>query len=172
MKIDATLFNIGYDFAQKRTKFEFYSYGDITSPLEEYLDKNVSLDLKREKRSKDANGMLWSLLGALQNKLQIPKEEIYREYIHRCGVYDVVPIKNEALERFKDVWQSNGLGYVCDTTPSKLDGYTNVIAYYGTSTYSKDEMATLLDQVVQDCIEQGIPTKRKEEIDSILEEWK
>lgn len=63
-----------------------------------------------------------------------------------------------------------GYGWVCDTTKSKLDGYTNVLAYYGTSTYTKDEMAVLLGQVVDDCIDQGIPTKRKEDIDKLLED--
>lgn len=170
MKLDATLFNIGYDFVNKRTKLEFYSYGDITNTLEEYLDKKVCLELKKERRSNDANGMFWSLLGELQEKLKVPKEDLYREYIKDIGSYEVVPIKNEAVDRFIESWQHNGLGWVCDTTKSKLNGYTNVLAYYGTSTYSKDEMARLLGQVVDDCIAQGIPTKKKEEIESLLKE--
>ena len=64
-----------------------------------------------------------------------------------------------------------GYGWVCDTTKSKLKGYTNVLAYYGTSTYTKEEMQVLLGQVVDDCIDQGIPTKRKEDIEKLLEEY-
>lgn len=100
----------------------------------------------------------------------MPKEEIYKQYIYSCGSYEVLPVKNEAVKRFIESWQDNGLGWICDTTKSKLEGYTNVLAYYGTSTYTKEEMSTLLGQVVQDCQEQGIPTKRQEEIESLLKE--
>ena len=172
MRVAAKLFNFGYDFAQKRTKMEFWVYGDITSSLEKYLDKNVNVELRSEKRSKDCNAYLWFLLGELQAKLRIPKEEIYREYIRRCGVYQVLPIKNEAVDRFVEIWKINGYGWVCETTKSKLNGFTNVLAYYGTSQYSKEEMQVLLEQVVQDCIDNEIPTKRKEEIESLLEDWK
>lgn len=56
MKIDSKLVNIAYDFVQKRTKFEFNSYGDITSSLEEYLGKNLNVDIKKAgKRSLSAN---------------------------------------------------------------------------------------------------------------------
>lgn len=173
MKIDSKLVNISYDFAQKRTKFEFNSYGDITSSLEELLNKNVALEIKSQgKRTTTANSYCWVLLGELQEKLGIPKEEIYREYVRHCGIYEVVPIKNEAVSKFTESWQKNGLGWITDTVDSKLDGYTNVIAYYGTSVYNKREMAVLLSQIVDDCVEQGIPTKKKEDIDSLLEELK
>lgn len=110
------------------------------------------------------------LLGELQEKLRIPKEDLYRQYIYGCGSYEVLPIKNEAVLKFIESWQHNGLGWVCDTTKSKLEGYTNVLAYYGTSTYTKDEMSVLLSQVVDDCVAQGIPTKKKEDINKLLEE--
>ena len=80
-----------------------------------------------------------------------------------------MPVRNDAVERFiVDVWAKNGLGWVCETTASKIDGYTNVIAYYGTSVYNKSEMAVLLDSVVEDCAELKIPTKPREEIDTLL----
>jgi hypothetical protein len=117
-------------------------------------------------------GYLWVLLGELQEKLKIPKEEIYRQYIYGCGSYDVYCMKNDALDSFIKYWTSLGLGWVVDTTTSKLEGCTNVLAYKGTSEYTKEEMSVLLGQVVKDCQDQGIPTKREEEIESLLESWK
>ena len=171
MKLEAKLVNMSYDFLQKGTKFEFFCFGDETGSLEKYLGKKTNIELKGEKRSLNSNGYLWSLLGELQEKLRIPKEDIYRQYIYGCGAYEVVPIKDEAVSRFIESWQHNGLGWLCDTTKSKLKGYTNVLAYYGTSTYTKEEMQVLLSQVVDDCIDQGIPTKRKEDIEKLLEEY-
>lgn len=173
MKIDGRLTNLGYDFTQKSTKFEIVCWGDITPYLEELNGLKVSLDIKKyNPKGHNINAYLWVLLGELQEKLKIPKEDIYRSYIRSCGIYEIVPIRDVALDKFIESWSQNGLGWVCDTAKSKLKGYTNVIAYYGTSVYNNQEMSVLVDQVVQDCIEQGIPTKPKEEIEGLLEEWK
>lgn len=114
-------------------------------------------------------GYLWSLLGELQEKLKIPKEDLYRKYIYDCGAFDTYCMQEKAVDTFIKTWTSQGLGWVCDTTKSKIDGCVNVLAYRGTSDYTKKEMSVLLSQVVDDCIEQGIPTKRKEDIDSLIE---
>ena len=170
MKVDVKIIDTHYDFGLKGTTITFLAYGNITPSLEELLNTNLELEIKKDnKRSNNANAYLWTLLGEQQKKLRIPKEELYRKYVRECGVYQVIPIRNDAVDRFiSDVWAKKGIGWVCDTQTSKLENYTNVLAYYGTSTYTKEEMAVLLDQVVQDCLELGIPTKPKEEINNLL----
>lgn len=64
-----------------------------------------------------------------------------------------------------------GLGWICETTKSKLEGYTNVLAYYGSSTYNTQEMSRLIDALVFECNQFEVETKPKEEIDSMLKEW-
>mgnify|MGYP002523205312 CR=1 FL=1 len=144
--------------------------------LIEYLynqDKTKQFEIKefKQKRSLDANGYMWVLLGQLQDKLNIPKEDIYRDLIKNIGSYEIVPIKNEAVEKFREAWSKNGLGWLTDTTKSKLDGFTNVIAYYGSSSYNTKEMSRLIDLVVQECEQLDIETKTPEEIKSLLEAW-
>ena len=112
----------------------------ITWLLEQDNTKKYEVKEYKEKRSLDANAYAWVLLGKLQDRLHIPKEDIYRDLIRNIGSYEVVPIKNEALEKFKQAWSKNGLGWITDTTRSKLEGYTNVIAYYGSSIYDTKEM--------------------------------
>lgn len=125
----------------------------------------------KEKRSLDANAYAWVLLGKLQDKLHIPKEEIYRDAIKNIGSYEVIPIKNEAVEKFRQAWSKKGLGWITETTKSKLDGYTNVLAYYGSSIYDKKEMTRFIEQIIQECEQLDIETKSKAEIDSLLESW-
>ena len=48
-------------------------------------------------------GYMWTLLGELQEKLKIPKEEIYQKYVRECGVYEVIPIRNEAIPKFTEL---------------------------------------------------------------------
>ena len=109
MRLEAKLTAIAYSVVDKGTKFEFFCYGDEASNLEKWLYKKVNIKLEEEKRSLNANGYLWLLLGQLQEKLRIPKEDIYRQYIYSCGAYEVVPIKDEAVSRFIESWQHNGL---------------------------------------------------------------
>lgn len=136
-------------------------------------DKTKKYEVKeyKEKRSLDANAYAWVLLGKLQDKLHISKEEIYKDAIKTIGSYEVIPIKNEAVERFRQSWSKNGLGWITETTKSKLEGFTNVIAYYGSSSYNTSEMSRLIELIVQECKQQGIETKTQQEIDSLLKNW-
>jgi hypothetical protein len=80
-------------------------------------------------------------------------------YIKDYGVFEILPIRNEAVNDFKFRWSKQGLGWFCeDLGESKLNGYTKLIAYYGSSTYNTQEMTRLIDAVVTDCREQGIDT--------------
>lgn len=137
-------------------------------------DKTKKYELKeyKEKRSLDANGYMWLLIQKLSEKLNITKEEIYQDAIRNIGVYEVIPIKNEAVERFIEAWKHNGLGWICETTKSKLDGFTNIIAYYGSSTYNTKEMSRLVDLIVQECKQLDIETMTPEELSILKEEWK
>ena len=136
-------------------------------------DKTKKYEIKeyKAKRSLDANAYAWVLLGKLQDKLHIPKEKIYKDLIRNIGSYEVIPIKNEAVEKFRQAWTKKGLGWITETTKSKLDGYTNVLAYYGSSIYDTKEMTRFIELIIQECEQLDIETKSKAEIDSLLKEW-
>lgn len=145
---------------------------EIKSWLDTQPDKEYEIKEHRQKRSLDANGYLWVLISKIQDVIGVSKEDIYRDMIKGVGVYEVVPIKNEAVNKFCEAWQKNGLGWITETTKSKLDGYTNVLAYYGSSEYDTKEMSRLIDGIVQECRELDIETKSDEEIKSLIESWK
>ena len=105
---------------------------------------------------------LKSIYGANWNK---------RDLIKNIGSYEVIPIKNEALDKFRSAWSKNGIGWITETTSSKLEGFTNVIAYYGSSTYNTSEMSRLIDLIVQECEQLGIETKSEAEIKNLLDSW-
>lgn len=127
----------------------------------------------RNRRSLDANAYFWVLCGKLANKVGVPKDEVYRCLIKDVGEnYVIVPIKNEAVDKWIENWQSKGIGWVCDILgESKLDGYTNVMTYYGSSTYDTKQMSTLINLIVQECKQQGIDTMTPQELSLLLEEW-
>lgn len=136
-------------------------------------DKTKQYEVKevKRRRSLDSNAYAWVLIGKLQDKLHIPKEDIYKSLIKEIGSYEVIPVKNEAVERFRQAWSKNGLGWITETTKSKLEGFTNIIAYYGSSSYNTSEMSRLIELIVQECKQQNIETMTPNELNSLLESW-
>ena len=136
-------------------------------------DKSKKYEVKevKRRRSLDSNAYAWVLLGKLQDKLHIAKEDIYKSLIKEIGSYEVIPVKNEAVERFRQAWSKNGLGWITETTKSKLEGFTNVIAYYGSSSYNTSEMSRLIELIVQECKQQDIETMTPSELKSLMESW-
>lgn len=136
-------------------------------------DRNKKYEVKevKRRRSLDSNAYAWVLLGKLQDKLHIPKEDIYKSLIKEIGSYEVIPVKNEAVERFSQAWSKNGLGWITETTKSKLEGFTNIIAYYGSSSYNTAEMSRLIELIVQECKQQDIEAMTPNELKSLLESW-
>lgn len=88
-------------------------------------DKAKEFEVKevKRKRSLDSNAYAWVLLGKLQDKLHIPKEDIYRDLIKNIGSYEIIPVKNEAVEKFRQAWSKNGIGWVTETMKSKLERF-------------------------------------------------
>lgn len=174
MQTTAQIKDISIDFETRKPKISLLLNTNEISNIEELKNENkLNLELKkyREKRSLDANAYMWFLVSKIQEKIEIAKEDIYKDAIKNIGVYEVIPVKNEAVERFIQAWKHNGLGWICETTKSKLEGFTNVLAYYGSSTYNTKEMSRLIELIVQECQQLNIETKSKNEIDSLLNQW-
>lgn len=137
--------------------------------------KMYEADLKehRKKRSLDANSYAWVLLGKLANKIGLPKEDVYREIIKDVGGnYEILPIRNDAVDKWISNWSSKGIGWVCDILgESKLDGYTNVITYYGSSTYDSLQMSRLINLIQEECKQYGIEVMTQAELALLMDGW-
>ena len=135
-------------------------------------DVDVTVKKHREKRSLDANAYFWVLVDRLAEKTRIPKTDIYRRYIREIGGnHEMVCVIDSAVKKLRNGWEHNGLGWQTDTMPSRIPGCTNVILYYGSSTYNTRQMSHLIDMAVQDCQEQNIETLSPEKLAGMMEEW-
>ena len=150
--------------------------GKAMAVVRKHKDKLYDLVVKehQKKRSLDANAYAWVLINKIADALRITPIEIYRQAIQNVsGNYEIIPIKEEAVEHFKQCWEAQGLGWPCvDMGKSKLDGYRNLRAYYGSSTFSVQQMQVFIDNLVQDCRALDIEVKSEEEIASIMGAWK
>lgn len=133
---------------------------------------SIKICRHKPKRSLDANAYCWVLISKLAEKLMIPKAEIYRQAIKDIGGNsDTVCIQDKAVQSLCDGWKRNGIGWQTDTFPSKIEGCTNVILYYGSSTYDSYAMKRLINYIVEECRMQGIETRSDEEVNSLLRQW-
>lgn len=147
---------------------------DFRSRFDDLKDTEVDITVKkhRERRSLDANAYCWVLLDKLADALRVPKDELYRRMVRDVGGNcETVCVMDQAVPRLVNGWEHNGLGWFCETLPSKLDGCTNVILYYGSSTYDTAQMSRLISLIVDECKTQGIETATPEEIAQMEALW-
>ena len=177
MKVTGRIVGATIDFATNRPQLilEINEVNDFKLLVDDFKSKEkLSIEVKpfRQKRSLDANAYAWVLMDRLAEKLNESKEAVYREYIkHIGGNSETVCVRNAAVERLCEGWCKNGIGWQTDTFPSKIEGCTNVILYYGSSTYDSAQMHRLLSLITQDCAIQGIPTETPEEIAKMKALW-
>lgn len=142
--------------------------------FDELKDNELRVTVKkwRNKRSNDANAYFWTLLDKLAETLKKSKTELYRAYIKDVGgVSETICVLDKAVDKLCKAWESNGIGWQTDTMPSKIDGCTNVILYYGSSTYDTAQMSRLLDLLIQDCEAQNIATMTPKEVEELKRRW-
>lgn len=134
---------------------------------------DIEVKTHRKKRSLDANAYAWVLMDKLAEKTGIAKEEIYRQLVRNIGGNSYIyPIRKDAVEGYIRHWSGGGLGWIAESLgESKLDGYENVISYYGSSQYDTAQMSRLIELLVAECEDQGIETKTPQEIEAMMQEW-
>lgn len=178
MQLIGSVKDLSLDF-QTNTANLTLSITNKAAAMQAYDDlkdvEKLDIEIKkyREKRSLNANSYFWVLVGKLAAKTQQNKTDVYRHLIREIGDnFEILPIRNDAVETFINNWQDKRLGWVCDIVgASKISGYTNVCAYYGSSTYNSKQMSDLINSVIVECKEQGIETMPEYELNALIERW-
>ena len=177
MKITGKIADVSLNAISGKPKvtFEVNEKEALMAGYDELWEKErLSIEVKpwRKKRSLDANAYCWVLIDRLAEVLGTSKEEVYRNAVKGIGGNcDTVCVVNAALESVCKAWARHGLGWQTETFESKIDGCTNVILYYGSSTYDTSQMARMIDNIVQDCKAAGVETMTPLELAGLVERW-
>ena len=137
------------------------------------MQDEISVEIKkwRDKRSLSANGLMWCVCEELAQALKITKVEVYRKAIKDVGVYQPLPIRDDAVDAFCENWESGGIGWLAEKTDkSKTPGYTLVFAYFGSSCYDTKEFSRLVDCLMDEAEQIGIVLKAGAELEQRLKE--
>lgn len=122
-------------------------------------DLEITIKERKPRRSRDANAYYWALVSQLAEATGVRVTDIYRGHVKDVGGNStIVCVQEAAVDALVRGWERNGIGWLAEEIPSKLEGCRNVILYYGSSTYDTKQMARLIDLAVQDCEAAGVPT--------------
>ncbi len=129
---------------------------------------------KRKARSLNANSYCWVLCDKIARALNdgSTKEDIYRRAIESVGKFEPVLVLPAKVEDTARRWGINGLGWIVKDTGINIAGMRQLFIYYGSSAYTSEEMARLIDWLIEDAESVGCenvltPAERSR----MLEEW-
>jgi len=149
--------------------------------IDDFLAKHVNgigtieVTMKRptSKRSLNANGYLWVLCDEIARAIQTDKETVYRALIRRVGVFDYVLVKDQAAQRFRRNWEAKGLGWFTEEVVNlgQAKNTRQLLAYYGSSVYTKEEMARVISEAEEEARAIGVSTRKRNEVKEMIEAW-
>lgn len=149
---------------------------DFATTFDALKDCAVNVEIKKaaKGRSKDANAFCWALCADIGKAMNPPldKDDVYRMAIGAVGVWWQTPIPLFSLEDVRRRWESHGTGWFTEVVDDDAPGRKLVRLYFGTSTYTVDEMRVLLDWLVDQAQQMQIPIPlSKAEEEKMLARW-
>lgn len=149
---------------------------DFTKTYDALKDKEVTVEIKKASkgRSRDANAFCWALCSDIGKAMTppLPKEDVYRMAIKAVGVYTPVEVVTWDVETIRRRWEEHGTGWFVEVVDEGRTGRKWIHLYYGSSTYTVDEMRVLIDWLTDQCRQMNlaIPLSKKDE-EEMLERW-
>ena len=124
----------------------------------------------KEKRSLNANNLMWHCLDQIAKAMIPPQDkwDVYLMMLKRYGKFTYICVKPNVVDAMKKQWrESEVIGHV------DINGQDSVqmLCYFGSHTYDTKEFSVLLDGIISEMAEMGLKTPREEELERALERW-
>ena len=122
-------------------------------------EKLYEIKEKKSKRSLTANAYYWSLLNQLASVMRTSSEEVHFMMLKRYGVCEVVSVRS-------DINVKGYFKYFDIIGQSDLDGkeFCHYKIYKRSSEMDSKEFSVLLDGLISECEEVGIPVLTPDEV--------
>lgn len=143
--------------------------GDFRNQYDKLKDGDVEVTIEQysESRTLKANSYLWALVTKIANVLRESKDAIYLDMLRAYGQGGVVSIQEKDETRFLRAYRYRE--YLGESE-NKGKLFKHYRFWIGSSEYSRNEFAILLDGVIQEAKNLGIEVRPEEEIKSMLAE--
>jgi len=171
MEVVGTLKEVSRDWKDNKFNVTFAIDEQLTQEsIESITDCKLSIKAVkyRQKRSLDANALLWVMLQSIATTLRADKWQIYLQMLKRYGKYTYICVKPSVVEAVKQQWREcEELGEVSINGQPAIQ----MLCYFGSSTYNTKEFSVLLDGVISEMKEMGLDTPTSEDMKRSLEQW-
>lgn len=133
-------------------------------------DKLLTINavIHNEKRSKNANALLWECIGKIARAKRMDKWLVYLDILKHYGISSYVCVKPEAVEGLKRIWREIEVIGDLEINGKKA---TQCLCYYGSSTYNVQEFNDLLNCVFAEMDSMGLESPTQTELKRSLEAW-
>lgn len=114
---------------------------------------------KKSKRSLTANAYYWSLLNQLASVMRLSSDKLHFMMLKQYGVCEVVSVRSGIkVDGYFRYYEAIG--------QSDLNGkeFTHYKIYKGSSEMDSKEFSILLDGLISECEDQGIPVLTPDEV--------
>lgn len=122
-------------------------------------EKLYDIKEKKSKRSLTANAYYWSLLNQLASVMRTSSEEVHFMMLKRYGVCEVVSVRSDInIKGYFKYFKEIGHGTV------QGKDFCHYMIYKGSSEMDSKEFSVLLDGLISECEEVGIPVLTPDEV--------
>ena len=171
MECSGKLCEVSKDWMSKRFRLTFEIEEDISSSIDkltccEKLD--ISAKKHREKRSLNANGLLWKCIGDIADALRTDKWQVYLTMLKRYGKFTYIVVKEKAVDAVKAQWRACEVIGEITVNGQKA---VQMLCYFGSSTLDSKEFSALLDGVISEMKEMGLETPMQSDLKRVIEEY-
>jgi hypothetical protein len=129
----------------------------------------VSVTRAGKRKTGAANAYMWKLADLIAKKTGTTSTEVYRKAVGEVGPYSQVIMDTGAVERFTADWTGRGIAWPTETIDT--NGQTTLLRlYYGSGSYDREELARVIDLLVEDARVLGIGVETREYIGQLLED--
>ena len=179
----ATQKDISIDYLTGKTLITYMVERADRDALDSCRDKELRLTVKewRDKRSLNANGYYWSLVGQIAKLHRLTETEVHNIYLMILGipelfdgqkVYSVLPDTDETEKKVL----GTSTYHLKPTSEVRVgrDGkaYRTYFMLNGSHEFDTEEFSRLLDCIIEDCKAEGIPTETPDEKARMMELYK
>nr|WP_315104209.1 hypothetical protein [uncultured Catonella sp.] len=132
--------------------------------IEKFFDLKLDIRLEKEKnrRSLDANAMLWACLSDIAKVSGMTNWEVYLYELERYGKFTHILVKREALNDIKKLWRET-------KEVGERGNMVELLCFFGSSTYTASEFSKLLEGVISDMKDWGLVPPPSEDMRRTIE---
>lgn len=122
----------------------------------------------KEKRSNNANRLMWECLGDLAVAMKTKKWDVYLLMLKRYGKFTYICVKPSVVDAVKKQWREcEEIGEI------EINGQKAIqlLCYFGSSTMNTKEFSTLLDGIISEMKECELPTPMDRDIERAIKQF-